>query len=171
MTKKIPNRIALVGYMGSGKSFLGRQLSHALQLPFFDLDEVIGQLSGCSLTDLMKRKGEIVFREFEKNSLDMVLQKESFVLACGGGTPAYYNNMDNLLSHTEVVYLDCSIEVLEKRLLPDLSNRPLLDGLPKEEVSTFIAKHLFERRPIYERAHKSVKSDSITVEDIISILG
>jgi shikimate kinase len=164
------SRIALVGYMGCGKSYLGRQLAISLNLPFFDLDEVIGQLSGCSLTDLMKRKGELVFRDFEQRALQMVLNKDAFVLACGGGTPAYYDNMDQMLDKTTVVYLDCSIPVLEARLLPDTSNRPLLDGLPQEEVSEFIAKHLFERRPYYERAHKTVKGDAICVEDIMEVL-
>jgi shikimate kinase len=170
MEKSYSKRIALIGYMGAGKSHIGRQLAAELELPFFDLDEVIGQLSGCSLTDLMRRKGEIVFREFEQKALQMVLKKDAYVLACGGGTPAYYNNMDELLDNAHVVYLDCSINVLESRLLPEKATRPLLESIPADEVGTFIAKHLFERRPYYERAHQTIKGDQLVVEELVSAL-
>lgn len=166
MANEYPDKIALVGYMGAGKTHLGRALAAHLNLPFFDLDGVIGQICGCNQSDLMRRKGEVAFREAENKALKMVLGKRKFVLACGGGTPAYYNNMDVLTNAAKVIYLDCKIPTLTERLIPEKMQRPLIEGIADNELEEFIAKHLFERRPFYERAHTRVTADELTVEEL-----
>ncbi|MCC5918895.1 MAG: shikimate kinase [Cryomorphaceae bacterium] len=166
MEKIYPQKIALVGYMGAGKTCMGRSLSLALDLPFYDLDEVIGQLFGCNQVDLMKRKGELAFREAERKALHVVLKKKKFVLACGGGTPAYYDNMDALTKSANVVFLDCQIPTLVARLTPEKNQRPLIESVPDEELETFIGKHLFERRSFYEKAALKVPADMLTVDQL-----
>jgi shikimate kinase len=118
----------------------------------------------------MRRKGEMAFREAENKALQMVLSKDKFVLACGGGTPAYYNNMDLLTADAKVVYLDCKIPTLVKRLVPEKSQRPLIEKISDDELEAFIAKHLFERRPFYERAHVRVNADALTADELSSQL-
>lgn len=168
MKKDYPKKIALVGYMGAGKTHLGRALAVELKLPFFDLDCVIGQMCGCNQSDLMRRKGELAFREAENKALKMVLGKDRFVLACGGGTPAYYDNMEQLTKNAHVVYLDCNIPTLVNRLLPEKCMRPLIEKVADEELEEFIAKHLFERRPYYEKAHIKVEAnDDISVDHLL----
>ncbi len=170
MENKYPEKIALVGYMGAGKTHMGRALAAHLKLPFYDLDGVVGQMCGCNQSDLMRRKGEMAFREAENKALQMVLSKDKFVLACGGGTPAYYNNMDLLTADAKVVYLDCKIPTLVKRLVPEKSQRPLIEKISDDELEAFIAKHLFERRPFYERAHVRVNADALTADELSSQL-
>lgn len=170
MENEYPEKIALIGYMGAGKTHMGRALAAHLKRPFFDLDGVVGQMCGCNQSDLMRRKGEMAFREAENKALQMVLSKDNFVLACGGGTPAYYDNIDLLTSEAKVVYLDCKIPTLAKRLLPEKTQRPLIEKIEDEELEEFIAKHLFERRPYYEKAHIRVAADELTIEELASHL-
>ncbi len=167
MKKDYPKKIALIGYMGAGKTHLGRELAAKLKLPFFDLDGVIGQMCGCNQSDIIRRKGEIAFREAENKALNMVLGKDKFVLACGGGTPAYFDNMDQLTKNAHVVYLDCSIPTLVNRLLPEKCMRPLIEKVADEELEEFIAKHLFERRPYYEKAHVKIEANDISVDHLL----
>jgi shikimate kinase len=166
MENKYPSKITLIGYMGCGKSYTGRALAAQLNLPFFDLDEVIGQLFGCNQADLMRRKGEVAFREAERKALHIVLNKDKFVLACGGGTPAYYDNIEYLLKNTTVVYLNCGILTLKERLTAEKASRPLIENIADEELEEFIAKHLFERRIFYEQAQIKIVADTLKVEDL-----
>lgn len=157
----------LVGYMASGKSTIGEKLASELGFEFIDLDNYISSKVGMPLADFIRIKGELAFRKMEKSSLEeMFALDENVIVSCGGGTPVYYNNMDEMLRHGRVIYLDASIALLKERLLAVRNTRPLLDGVADEDLSEFIAKHLFERRPVYERAHVKVQA-SQPIEKII----
>jgi shikimate kinase len=145
--------IALVGYMGSGKTKLGKKLAQLLQWPFIDLDAAIEEFDQTNISELVTQRGELYFRKLERQILEQILTKTTpYVLSVGGGTPVYYNNMTLLLESCTVVYLQGNVGTLFQRLVNNRHERPLLAHLPEEELKEFIAKHLFERNPVYMQA-------------------
>ena len=168
-------KILLIGYMGSGKSSIGKKLATVLGLPFKDMDTEIENSEGMGIPEIFSNKGEIYFRKVENRVLKNILdQPESFVLATGGGTPCYANSLSLMKEHPDTVllYLKSSLEVLTERLFQEKDKRPLLAHLKsKEEVNDFIRKHLFERAFYYNQASliidSSTESIDATVEKIV----
>ncbi len=170
-------KIVLIGYMGSGKSSIGKKLATVLKIPFMDIDLEIEKREGISISDIFYKKGEIYFRKLENSVLKELLStQENFVLSTGGGTPCYGNSMDFILSKENVaaIYLKLGIETLSSRLYSEKNKRPLLSHLDSKEVlEDFVRKHLFERAYYYNQAHFVIENeDGIdeTVEKIISKL-
>lgn len=162
--------IALVGYMGSGKSTVGRALAGELGMGFTDLDRYLEAQLGQSIPEVFGAKGELFFRKKEHELLRQWLEENrSGVLALGGGTPCYAGNMDLLLGYTpHVVYLQLSVPGLVARLREEQANRPLVAHLAAEELPEFIGKHLFERAPFYARAPYTIVCDRQTPEQIVA---
>jgi len=161
-------KILLIGYMGSGKSTIGKNLSKIVGIPFYDLDEIIEQHENTSIKNIFKTKGEIYFRKIEHQMLhDFHRNNNSYILALGGGTPCYANN-HFLLQEEEVksFYLKGSIATLINRLKNEKAKRPLLNNIPEEELSEYIAKHLFDRNYYYQQAKKTITIDNKTVNEI-----
>jgi shikimate kinase len=163
-------RYFLLGYMGSGKTTLGRALSQHLEVGFIDLDALITEAIGRSIASFMEDKGELAFRKVEHNVLERFLTggAEDVVVALGGGTPVFYNHMEALNSAGTTVFLDVSVVELARRLEKDV-DRPLIKD--NDDVAEFVAKHLFERRPFYSLAHHRVKGDALTAETILEAIG
>jgi len=145
-------KISLVGYMGSGKSVLGKALAETLNLPFLDLDQLIEKQTGYTVAETIFNKGELFFRKLERQTLNKVLEREQFVLATGGGTPCYYDNMDQLNQNSLTVYLNMTVAQLFERLKDHQQERPLIAHLKEDALKEFIAKHLFERQAFYQQA-------------------
>ncbi len=146
-------RIILVGYMGSGKTTVGRQLAKALGLQFYDLDWYIEMRFRKRVAQIFAEKGEEGFRDMERRMLHEVAEFEDVVLSCGGGTPCFYDNMEylnGLEGHT--VYLRCSPEVLAQHLRMGRVERPLIKGKNPEELEQYIRQSLEEREPYYTKA-------------------
>ncbi|PHR10641.1 MAG: shikimate kinase [Aequorivita sp.] len=161
-------KIVLVGYMGSGKSSIGKKLAEVLKLPFMDLDAEIEKAEGIPVPEIFSQKGEIYFRKIENKILKRVLdQPDNFILATGGGTPCYGDSMDYILNQKDVesIYLRTPLKVLVSRLLLEKDERPLLNHINSEnELEDFIRKHLFERAFYYNQAGVTIDvvSESIT---------
>ncbi|AMA50692.1 MULTISPECIES: shikimate kinase [Flavobacterium] len=161
-------KIVLVGYMGAGKSSIGKTLAQKLKLDFLDLDDLIVEQTGKTIREIFEKEGEIYFRKLEHTILKaQLLKKESFVLSLGGGTPCYAGNHlllqeDNVLS----IYLKASIQLLVDRLIVESHKRPLIANLKKEEMIEFIAKHLFDRNYYYNSCKKIVSVDNKTIDEI-----
>src|SRR6185437_4093777 len=120
-------KIFLIGFMGSGKTHWGRQLSAKLNLPFYDLDTVIIEKEKLSVAEIFDEKGEEYFRILEKETLEAVTDgQESFILSCGGGTPCFFNNIEFMKKHGKVVWLNTSVDTLMQRLRRERSSRPLI---------------------------------------------
>jgi shikimate kinase len=148
-------RIALVGYMGSGKSTMGRLLAKQMNIPFIDLDERIELVEGTSVADIFITKGEAYFRALESAMLTEILVREkSYVLATGGGTPCFFQQMQLLNERCVTVYLRCSSSVLQARLIDSSQSRPVLSNL-----SHGISEHLMEREKIYSQAQIIVNGE------------
>src|SRR5512135_2658548 len=154
--------VVLVGFMGSGKSSVGRELAHRFGAPFVDVDERIESEAGYRIRDLFGREGEPAFRVREKAALRDVLSVKGRVIATGGGAFADEENRDLLRSYGPVVYLEAAVETLLERLAGDLG-RPLLRGEDREEV----VRELLSRRVRgYRTADFTVRTDGRTVEEV-----
>ena len=145
-------RIILVGYMGSGKTTVGRQLALSLGLSFYDLDWYIEMRFRRTIEQIFKEKGEEGFRTIEFNMLREVAEFEDIVLSCGGGTPCFGDNMDYINSKGETIYLQAAPEVLAAHLRMGKVVRPLIQGKNDEELLQYTRQSLAEREPYYLQA-------------------
>ncbi|MAP55410.1 shikimate kinase [Altibacter sp.] len=167
--------IVLIGYMGSGKSTVGKRLAATLNANFIDLDTAIENREGSSVSELFRAKGEIYFRRKENEILKNLIENiATGVIATGGGTPCYADTMPWLLQRKDVttVYLKTSLELLTKRLYAERASRPLIEHLQDADtLQDFIRKHLFERSYYYRQASlvidTSEKDIATIVEEII----
>ena len=163
-------KIILVGYMASGKTQIGKLLAKKLDISFFDLDHLIENEVDKSVAEIFSECGEIYFRKKESEILcNKIVEPASFVLSLGGGTPCYANNHELLLSDDIIsVYLKASIGTLTERLLKNKSTRPLVSNLSDNEISEFIAKHLFDRSFYYNQCKYSVVVDNKLILEIVN---
>lgn len=162
-------KIILLGYMGSGKSTIGKLLASELGIPFRDLDTVIETALNASIPTIFEENGEIFFRKKEAEFLaDLLQTPRDMVLATGGGTPCYGDNLKMMLSHgSHVVYLQYSVPELEKRLKLQREERPLISHISDDDLGEFIGKHLLERSPFYTQATTVIKADSKSPEELV----
>jgi shikimate kinase len=158
--------VVLVGFMGSGKSSVGRVLARRFGAPFVDVDERIESAAGCRIRDLFGREGEPAFRVRERAALRDVLSVKGCVVATGGGAFADEENRALLRSYAPVVYLEAAVQTLLDRLAGDLG-RPLLRGGDREEV---VRELLSRREPGYRTADMTVRTDGRTVEDVAGLV-
>ncbi len=171
-SKYLKMKIVLIGYMGSGKSSVGQQLASKLKIPFKDLDQEIEIMEEKTISQIFSNKGEIYFRKAEIKALKDILDDENnLVLATGGGTPCYSYVMDLLNSDKNciTIYLNSSLDSLTNRIFNEKNKRPLISHLStKVELKDFIAKHLFERSYYYNQSSHKVKTDGLTVEEVVT---
>jgi len=145
-------KIYLLGFMGSGKSFIGKRLAKKLDMDFIDLDHYIEQMEGLTISQLFENKSEKGFRQIEKKYLQSLSPKENTIIACGGGTPCFYNNMKWMNENGLTIYLKSSNRLLFHRLKQGKSKRPLLKNLSDNGLKEFIKMKMEERASQYEEA-------------------
>ena len=149
-------RIILIGYMGAGKTTIGRALAKELGIPFYDLDWYIESRMRKKVPQIFAEKGEDGFRTIEHNMLHEVAEFEDVIISCGGGTPCFFDNMDYMNEQAETVYLKARPEVLYDHLRMGRTERPLLTGKSPKEPQTFIAEQLEQREPYYSKARHTL---------------
>ncbi len=160
-------KVFLIGYMGSGKSSTGPHLATELGLSYSDLDAKIEEEEGMSIEDIFRSAGEDRFRLAEHRILtEFCASPDSFVLACGGGTPLFFDNLDRMNQSGITVYLKVGEDELVGRLLADRNNRPLLAGRSDGELQQWIRSHFRLREPKYEECH-IVWEETEDVESLI----
>ncbi|NDV64299.1 shikimate kinase [Bacteroides sp. 224] len=145
-------RIFLLGYMGAGKTTLGKAFAKECGLSFIDLDWYIEERYHKTVSELFKEKGEQGFRELERNILHEVGAIEDAIISTGGGTPCFFDNMEFMNQHGMTIYLDVHPDVLFRRLRVATQARPILQGKKDEELYAFIVEKLNERSCYYSRA-------------------
>lgn len=165
----LPQRIILLGYMGSGKTTVGRALAKDLGMSFYDLDLYIEARMRKTVKQLFDERGEKGFRAIEQKLLHEVAEFEQVVVACGGGTPCFFDNMDYLNQQGETIYLKATPEVLYQHLKMGKTVRPLLLEKTQEETQAFIQTHLSQRSPIYERAKHTLDVNLLNTYEKIQI--
>lgn len=164
----------LVGYMGCGKSTLGRRLARRLGVPFLDTDTLIEAREGASVSDLFRYEGEAHFREVERAVLEEAIAgNESAVVSTGGGLPVWRDNMERMNAAGRTIYLRRSAENIAGRLSPyGRRKRPRLQGLNGEELVAFMTRDMAERDPFYGRATLVIECDRLSDDEIVArILG
>ena len=175
----MPSRIILIGYMGSGKTTVGKVLSRELKLPFYDLDWYIENRMHKSIHQIFNEKGEEGFRKIERNMLHEVAEFENVIISCGGGTPCFFDNIDYINQQGESIYLKCRPDVLSAHLRMGKTIRPLLLNKTHEEVELFIGEQLAQRENFYGKARHIIdvslmdnyEKVRITVSQILAQLG
>jgi shikimate kinase len=160
-------KIFLIGMMGSGKSFWKQRLSAKLKIGGYDLDGIIESVEEKSIAELFEEEGEISFRKTEAKLLRWFGEKKSFVLATGGGTPCFHQNMEWMNQQGITIWLDEPVEVLVERLLPEMAQRPLLKNLSTQQLQSFIQNKLIERSPFYNQAKKKLSGSEINLKNLI----
>ena len=162
-------RIILIGYMGAGKTTIGKALSKELGIIFYDLDWYIENRMRKTVSQIFAERGEEGFRKIEYNMLHEVAEFEDVIISCGGGTPCFFDNMDYLNQQGQVVYLKAEPEVLYKHLLMAKVERPLIKGKSQEELLAFIRDQLDRREPFYSKARYTLDVSLMDSYDKINI--
>ena len=151
--------IILIGFMGSGKTTIGKLLATELNLPFIDSDEVIEHQEGKTITQIFDESGEDAFRKMEQDFISTLANKERSVVAVGGGMPCFDNNIDRLKEIGQVFYLNVSLMTLTQRLMNNRENRPLLADLSQNEMSAYAFERLTNRTVFYRQAHSIIPNE------------
>lgn len=155
--------------MGSGKSYWGKQWSQVSRLRFYDLDDEIEKAKRMKITAIFQKKGEEKFREMERMHLHKFGRKKNFILACGGGTPCFFDNLEWMKSRGKVIYLKATPARILKNLKNETSHRPVLQASP-EDMFIFIKSKLKERKTFYEGADEIVDTAMISPATISKLV-
>ncbi|MDR1632933.1 MAG: shikimate kinase [Dysgonamonadaceae bacterium] len=142
----------LIGYMGSGKTTVGKQLARELNLQFMDLDLFIENRYHKSISAIFEEKGEAAFRKIERKALMEMLDFENVVISTGGGTPCFFDNIDLMNQSGITIYLKVSVDELVERLKNAKQKRPLIKNKDSEEIKDYITANLGKREQFYNQA-------------------
>lgn len=160
-------RILLIGFMAAGKTTLGKALARDLGLQFIDLDHYIENRYHSTISQLFAERGEEGFREIERKMLHEVTEFEDVIIATGGGTPCFYDNMEYMNSMGVTVFLQASVDVIFTRLTIARVQRPLVKGKSADELRQYITTMLEQRSPYYTRAHHTFCANHL--EDTLQV--
>ena len=163
-------KIFLVGFMGSGKTTIGRLISQKLDFNFVDTDRHIEMQQSLTVAEIFLQHGEAVFRKMEHEMLLYLLNCDSAVIATGGGMPCYNDNMNIMLSVGKVVYLKTSPQELAKRLILSNTERPLIKGKTENELLHYITAQLSKREHYYNCADVTIQTEKNSIEDILKLV-
>jgi shikimate kinase len=158
------SKIFLVGFMGSGKTHWARLLSAQYQLSYADLDDVIEKEQDQKIATIFEEKGEAHFRKIEADTLRSFAKEQDCIIACGGGTPCYHENIEWMNANGITVYLKASPNLLAKRLVKEKTHRPVLMNIADDGLESFIADKLKEREAFYSQASITVDEETLTLQ-------
>lgn len=162
--------IFLIGFMGTGKTHWGRVWSARYGMDFIDLDDAIEASEGQNITAIFKNSGEIYFREKEAAALRRLSSLKNTIIASGGGTPCFHDNMDWMNDHGLTIYLETDPAVLAKRISTEIHQRPLVKDVPVEKLQAYIEALLQERIPIYQKAKYTFSTEHLLNNSLDQLL-
>ncbi len=164
-------KIFILGFMGNGKTTIGKRLSEILHYDFIDLDENIEKEEGLSIGEIFYQHGEEYFRQKEKAQLQKLGKVQNAVIAVGGGTPCFYDNMDWMNKQGFTIYLKLSSDEIIQRLAlmneQEIGSRPLIANKSKEELRIFVEEVLKKREPFYKKAKFVLENPMGKMEETI----
>ncbi|WP_430817330.1 shikimate kinase [Carboxylicivirga sp. RSCT41] len=163
-------RIFLIGFMGSGKSTLGRRLKTELGWDFIDLDDYFEMRYQTTIKQYFAENGEKAFREAERKIITEVATREKTIIATGGGAPCYFDNIQVMNQHGLTIYIKLSVETLAARLSSPKQVRPLIAGKSGNELLNYIGEKLSEREPFYDQAQVIADGDILGVDGFVRII-
>ncbi len=163
-------RIYLIGYMGCGKSTLGRMLSEHTGLQFVDMDHYIEERNCKTVPQIFAEEGEAEFRKKEQRALQELSEFTDIIIATGGGAPCFFNNIGLMNQTGKTVYLNIAPAILAGRLLKSKTERPLIKGKSREELVAFINETLKKRNEFYSQAQFQVTSPDVDLDCLMEML-
>lgn len=165
-------KLFLVGYMGCGKSSLGRKVARRGEMRFVDMDSLIEEREGASVSDIFHYQGEEYFRTKEREIIEEIAAEEGdVVVSTGGGVPTWKDNMARMNEIGECIYLRRTAEQIASRLSPHgRQKRPKLRGLNDEELVAFMTANMAEREPYYSQAKHCIDCVSMSDEELIETI-
>lgn len=163
-------RIFLIGFMGCGKSTMGRALAASLNMTFIDLDTYLEERFFKTIPQIFAEEGEENFRLKERKVLEEVSAFDQVIVATGGGAPCFFDNMELMNQSGFCIFLDVEIDSLVNRLIHAKTERPLIKGKSPEELHLFIEGMMQKRRPFYEKARHILRGKDIYPEQVIQII-
>jgi len=159
--------VFLIGYMGCGKSTIGKKLSKALKFDFIDLDDFIEKSENRTISKIFEQEGEAGFRGLEQKHLIFLKDYNNIIVSTGGGTPCFYDNMDFMNKFGHTVYLEMDVRSLCFRLKHSKKDRPLIYGKSDYELFKFVTQHIMERIEFYQQSKLTVNAmgfDDLKIE-------
>lgn len=159
-------RIYLIGYMGCGKSTLGKRLAKHLNLQFVDMDHYIEMRNHKTVPQIFAEEGEAEFRKKERKALEELSEFSNIVIATGGGAPCFFDNIDLMNNTGTTIYMNINPAILADRLIHSKTERPLIKGKSQEELTVFIDEMLTKRRPFYSQAKYEITEPDIDLDVI-----
>jgi len=164
-------RIYIIGYMGAGKSTVGKRLAHRLDMDFVDLDDAFESRYRYSIPRFFDHFGEEKFRELERQCLrEVSAESENAVISTGGGTACFHQNLEFMNSNGLTVYLRMHPKSLANRLKNARRLRPVIRDIPNDDMPGFVEKQLAEREPYYQQAHITVKGEDLDLEGLVDLI-
>jgi shikimate kinase len=163
-------RIYLIGYMASGKTRMGQEISAISGYPFIDTDEWFEEKYRISVLEFFERYNEESFRKIENKILAETVNYGDAIIATGGGTPCFFDNMEFIKRNGISIYLKVDLMALVDRLSVFRKKRPLLKNIPVKELEPFVRTQLTERELFYNKADFTVDAASITAVDIVRLI-
>lgn len=159
-------KVFLFGFMGCGKTTFGEKLATFLGIQFIDLDHYIEDREKRTIKHIFETDGEDKFREIERDALAEVISQEKFVLATGGGTPCYFENLELMKKNGVTVFLRLETRKLVTRLMNAKIHRPLIWGKSEKELTEFVKTTLKKRKVYYKKSHLKVDASDPVIENI-----
>ncbi len=164
-------RIFIIGYMGAGKSTVGKRLANKLSIPFVDLDDAFEAKYRYSIPRFFEHFGEERFREFENQCLkEIILEHDTAVISTGGGTACSDRNMLLMNSEGTTVYIKMTPKSLAHRLIHARRLRPVVRDIQNEDMLAFVEDQLSEREPFYTKASVTIKGEDLDLEELVEII-
>lgn len=163
-------KIFLIGFMGCGKSTLGKNLSALMKFDFIDLDKAIEKETKMTVSALFASQGEGTFRAHEARLLRNIPQNNNTIVSTGGGTPCFYDNIDYMNSQGLTIYIKLPPEIIANRLFYSDNKRPLIKYETKEALLTNITEMLSEREDYYKKAKLVVEGINLSPQDFLHFI-
>lgn len=158
--------IFIIGFMGSGKSTIGKKLALQKDVNFIDVDKEIELSEKTSIVEIFKEKGEKYFREIESIIIRRIKQKS--IVACGGGLPCYNDNIKYINENGVSIYLYADANNIFKRINKDITNRPLINNVKKKDLKSYIRTKVRERSEIYKKANFTINTNNKSESEILT---
>lgn len=156
--------------MGSGKTSIGKRVAKKLDMVFLDMDDFLVKKTGKTVPEIFEKEGEEAFRKYEKEVLHETFTFKNTVIAAGGGTPCFFDNMEQMNNNGTSFYLKNSVDFLIHKLTHAKTERPLVKGKTEEELREYIVKTLQYREQFYMQAHNIINVNSFTKKKSASVI-
>lgn len=163
-------RLYLIGFMASGKTSIGKKIAKKLDYKFIDLDDYLEEKYNKTIPDIFKQDGEDKFREMEKDTLHDTFKMKKVIIACGGGTPCFFDNIEQINKNGFSIYLNRTVDYLVYKLMHAKTIRPLVQNKTEDELKQYIKNTLKHREQYYKKATKTIKIKDKSKDDVAKLI-